>query len=101
MDTVMIYGFRGEYLGKTEYEYNAPEIGAVHKCMLFLSQNEPNANYEDALAECKKYGFGNVQITGAGPLKVDVLTTDQFSGFTVFYEEALNEGSALVYYPNA
>ena len=42
-----------------------------------------------------------IPITGAGPLKVDVLTTDQFSEFTVFYEEALNEGSALVYYPNA
>lgn len=101
MGTVMIYGFRGEYLGNAEYEYSAPEIGAMHKCILYLFQSGLDANYEDALAECKKYGFGNVQISGAGPLKVDVLNNDQFRGFTGFYEEALNEGSALVYYPNA
>lgn len=97
----MIYGFLGKYLGDAEYEYRAPEVGAEHKCILFLLQVGSNANYEDALSECKKYGFGEVQITSAGPLKVEVLNTDHFRKFAGFYEEALNEGSALVYYPNA
>ena len=47
-----------------------------------------------------KYGFAEVEFSGFGPLQVDVLDTPRFKGFAGFYEEALREGSALVFYPN-
>jgi hypothetical protein len=100
MQIVVIYGFHGKYSGETEYEYRNPEVGALHKCMLFLSQANDAPSEESALAECAKYGFMDVQFSGYGPLEVETLNKDQFRGFAGFYEEALREGSSLVYYPN-
>ena len=34
---VVIYGFEGKFIGKSEYDYCFPEIDDVHKCMLFLN----------------------------------------------------------------
>lgn len=36
MTVVMSYDFKGLYLGDTEYKGNHPEVGATHKCLLFL-----------------------------------------------------------------
>lgn len=100
MPIVAIYGFHGTFNGASEYEYQHPEVGATHKCMLFLAQPTDEQVAEAALAECAKYGFDGVEFSGYGPLKVEVLNTPQFKGFAGFYEEALREGSALVFYPN-
>lgn len=100
MPIVAIYGFRGTFQRETEYKYEHPEVGASHRCMLFLSQPNDEQSEASALAECARYGFSEVAFSGYGPLQVEVLNTEQFKGFVGFYEEALREGSALVYYPN-
>ena len=100
MNTVFIYGFTGKYNGKPEYDYANPESHAEHKCMLFLSQENNEVSFEAASNEIVKFGFEEITNLSGNQLKVEVLNTEQYKGFTGFYEEALNEGSALVYYPN-
>ena len=96
----MVYGFTGRYAGTTELEWNAPEPGAVHKAMLFLRQDEARDAFDLAQAECARFGFDEISDLRCGRLQVDALNTDTYRGFSSFYEEALAEGSALVYYPN-
>ena len=100
MKTVVLYGFEGEFVGGNEYEYHHPELNQVHKCLLFLAQDSEHPDFEFATTECSKFGFANLNNLTGKALKVDVLKTDSFRCFTKFYDEALNEGSSIVYYPN-
>ncbi|MCC4833133.1 hypothetical protein LMH66_10875 [Shewanella sp. 10N.7] len=100
MYIVVIYGFEGTFSGKVEYEYTFPEIGNQHRCMLFLKQENDDLNFEIAASEIGKFGFGDLSNLKGNPLKVEVLNTESFKGFTGFYEEALDSGSSLVVYPN-
>lgn len=96
----MIYGFTGRYAGPSGYEWNAPEIGAHHRAMLFLRQDEERDAFDLAQAECARFGFDEIRDLRCGRLQVEALSTDAYRGFAGFYEEALAEGSALLYYPN-
>ena len=100
MTIVAIYGFTGRYSGDSEYDWNHPAIGAVHKCMLFLRQDSDSGEFQRALAECRRFGFTEVEGMRFGKLQIEVLNTDLYRGFSGFYEHALSEGSALVFYPN-
>jgi len=97
---VMVYGFTGRYAGTTEFEWNAPEPGAVHNAMLFLRQDDERDAFDLAQAECARFGFDQINDLRCGRFQVDALNTDAYRRFAGFYEEALAEGSALVYYPN-
>ena len=99
MSVVAIYGFRGTFAGNQEYDYTHPEVGAVHRCLLFLAQTDAVPVEDLARAECGKYGFPEPEFSSFGLLKVEVLNTDQYRGFAGFYEEALKNGNSLVYYP--
>lgn len=85
---------------KSEHEYEYPEFGASHKCMLVLSQSTEMASEALALEECTEYGFDDVKFSGYGVLQIHVLNTDQYRGFSGFYEEALGQGCSLLNYPN-
>ncbi len=100
MKTVLLYGFEGTYTGGNEYDYHHPELNETHKCLLFVSQESSEPNFELAEEEYKKYGFTDVTGLKGKELNVDALNSDSYKGFSGFYEEALNEGSCLVYYPN-
>lgn len=100
MSVIVIYGFSGMYSGNSEYDYNHPELGATHKCMLFFRQQADTDDYAAAQSECQRFGFTDIAFSGCGALQVDVLNTDAYRGFAGLYEEALSTGSALVYYPN-
>ncbi len=100
MTRIAIYGFSGRYSGPSVYDWEHPQVGAVHKCMLFLRQHSDTSEHDLALSECQKFGFCNVENMRFGILQIDALNTDLYRGFAGFYEEALRSGSALVYYPN-
>lgn len=100
MTIVAIYRFTGRYSGWAEYDWNHPELATVHDCILFLRQTEDSDQFESAVAECSRYGFDGIENMRYGKLSVEVLNTDQYKGFSGFYEGALAEGSALVFYPN-
>ena len=99
MPVGVIYSFSAKYAGNPEFEWHHPEVGNVHKCILFLRQADDTDEYGLALAECRRFGFQDVSFARRGVLKVEVLNTDTYRGFAGFYDEALREGSALVYYP--
>jgi hypothetical protein len=100
MPTVYVYSFTGKYTGPSEYKYANPEPGATHMCILFLAQDGEDGRWDEAGSECRKYGFGEYSFARFGKLDVGVLNTDLYRGFSGFYEEALEKGSALLYYPN-
>jgi hypothetical protein len=100
MKAVMIYGFKARFSGTSEIEWNHPDIGATHKCLLFLAQDAESDDFQAAVAECRRYGLEEFENLRAGRLRVEVLNTDLYRGFSGFYEEALRSGSAVVYYPN-
>ncbi|OHE83769.1 MAG: hypothetical protein A2190_03680 [Lysobacterales bacterium RIFOXYA1_FULL_69_10] len=100
MTVVMIYGFTGRYSGDPEFTWNHPDVGATHKCMLFLRQESEADDFQNAARECRRYGFIDIENLRCGKLQIDVLNTDLYRGFAGFYEEALSAGSALLYYPN-
>ena len=56
-----MYIFQGKYSGKAEYEYKNPEVGAVHKCLIFISQESEHEQYEFAETEIMKYGFCEIE----------------------------------------
>jgi len=99
MSTVYIYGFQGRYSGDSEYEWNTPEVGDAHKFMLFLAQETDEHEFELAEAEIGRFGVTEIENLKGNPLKVEVLNTDTYRGFSSFYEAALDEGSCLVFYP--
>jgi hypothetical protein len=68
--------------------------------LLFISQDNEELDFENAVNEGRKYGFTDTENWVGNPLQVEVLNTEGYRRFSGFYEEALNEGSSLVYYPN-
>ena len=100
MTVVVIYGFTGTYSGSNEYEWNHPDLGARHKCMLFLRQSDDSDQSPAAVAECRRYGFTDIEGMRFGKLQIDALNTDRYRGFSAVYEGTLKEGSALIFYPN-
>lgn len=100
MAVVMLYRLRGRYSGPSEYEWHHPAPGAIHDCLLFLRQETAQEQYSDAELESRRHGFVDLEFFGCGKLDVEVLNTDLYRGFSGFYEAAMNDGCALVFYPS-
>ena len=100
MISVYVYLFSGTYAGKSDFEWNPPEKGANHKCLLFLRQNIEEVDLDLATMEISAFGFIDVKDLKGNSLSVEALSTDTHRGFSGFYESALEDGSCLVYYPN-
>jgi hypothetical protein len=100
MKTIIIYGFLGRFNGQPKYEYHHPIVDESHRSILFMLQDSQELDFEAATQECLRYGFCELDELSGNPVKVEVLSTDDYKGFAGFYEEALATGSSLVYYPN-
>ena len=96
---VFIYGFEGTYSGVSELEFNHPEKGSTHKAMLFLSQESSELDFDLALAGIEQFGFTNIQSLRGNRLKVESMNDSKMAVFSKYYEEALESGSSLVWYP--
>ena len=99
MQKVILYLCQGEFVGNPYYDYEHPEIGAIHSFLLFLREEELSSSLAES--EALKFGFGKITIKKSDVLSVEVMNTDSYKGFSGFYEEALSEGSSIVWYPNA
>jgi hypothetical protein len=97
---VFVYTFTGKYQGKPEYEFKEPQVGEVHKCILFLGQHESTYSVELAEREITKFGFRELKLLKGRELKVESLNLDACKKFIPHYEGAINEGSSLAWYPN-
>jgi len=96
---VILYLCEGKYAGPGALEFNPPQVGAHHKFLLFLRQADPTLSYSDASAEAARFGFAPVNVLNGKQLDVESLNS--MSGFTKHYEEALSQGSSLVWYPQS
>ena len=97
---VFIYSFEGKYSGSSEYEFTEPKGGNIHKCMLFLAQEGIECEFNRAENEISKFGFKELSTLKGTNLKVESLNTEGGKKFTPYYEEAIEKGSSLVWYPN-
>ena len=95
----MLYLCQGEFVGNSFYDYEHPEIGATHSFLLFLREDELSSSVVEN--EALKFGFGEITIKNSNPLSVEAMNADPYKKFSGFYEEALSEGSSIMWYPNA
>ena len=101
MSMVFVYGFNGVHSGKAEYEYRYPKKGVVHKCIMFLVQEQSELDFELAQSEIGKFGFLEVEGLSGNQVKEESLNSEDGQKFQPFYEEAIREGSSLVVFSNA
>jgi hypothetical protein len=98
--TVYVYLCEATYIGECAFEWHSPEVGARHKLMLFLSQaaDEP----QDSLArqELGRFGFAQVDLVSGKAIFVESLNAAKMQVFQKHYEEALDTGSSIVWYPD-
>jgi len=100
MSVVAIYRFRGTFRVKPEFEEAAPWGGIDRDGMLFVAQETAGRDDVRAVTLCaRKYDVSDVRILGFGLLQVEVLEQEEYKGFRAQYEKALQDGSALIYYP--
>ncbi|WP_045856761.1 hypothetical protein [Teredinibacter purpureus] len=100
MKKVFIYKFRGTYSGGSDYDYHAPVAGHTHSCLIFIAQESAEIDTLSARNEIGRFGFVDLESVDGKRMSVESLNTQMYQGFSGFYEEALREGSSLVYYPN-
>jgi hypothetical protein len=101
MNSVLLYLCSGVFTGDPELDYQHPEVGAQHKFLLFLRQSESEPSTVLAQNEAVRFGFRSATVENGKLLSVETLNADSHRGFAGYYEEALLEGSAIAWYPNA
>lgn len=101
MKSIFIYLCKGTYTGNPEFDYNHPEVSENYKYLLFLYQETLEVSMALAESESAKFGFTSIKIDNGKQLSVESLNTDEYRKFTDYYEEAMEEGSALAWYSNA
>lgn len=99
MTTVVLYGGTGKYSGTGAFEWHSPEVGSVHRFILFMAQSGEAAHQEAAVRELEKFGFTDLEVGQGKPIAVEVLNEPQMQVFQKHYESALAEGSSIVWYP--
>ncbi|WP_143072483.1 MULTISPECIES: hypothetical protein [unclassified Variovorax] len=99
MTKVYLYGCEATYAGHCNFEWMAPMLGARHKLMLFLAQNEEISREDIAASELVRFGFVELNIGAGRPLHVEALNDQRMHVFRQHYEGALDEGCSIVWYP--
>lgn len=98
MTTVVLYGGTGKYSGAGAFYWHSPEVGSVHKFILFMAQEGEEAQQEAAISELEKFGFTDLELGQGKPIAIEVLNEPQMQAFQKHYEGALAEGSSIVWY---
>lgn len=100
MPTVFVYLSEATFQGPSEFSWDSPEVGARHKVILFLTQDQPEANDLGAKHELTRFGFSEINLTPGKPISVEALNATKMQAFHKHYEEALAVGSSVVWYPD-
>lgn len=92
--------FSGKFVGGEGYEYSTPDLGDSHEAILFMRQDTSEFLFSAATEECRRWGFIDIFGLKAGTLQAEALNTDRGRKFAGYYEEAMEHGSALAWYPS-
>ena len=95
---VVLYGGSGRYTGAA-FEWASPELGGLHKFILFLAQSGREPCQDAAEREVEQFGFSDIELRPGLPIDVESLNDPRMAAFRRHYEGAFAEGSSLVWYP--
>jgi len=98
MQHVFIYAGSGQFAGG-DFEWQSPALGATHRFMLFLAQDQEEPMQHAAWAEVARFGFREVDLREGRRIVVEALNDPSMHVFQKHYEGALAEGASLVWYP--
>ncbi|AOS78694.1 hypothetical protein Q5W_06790 [Hydrogenophaga sp. PBC] len=99
MTKIYLYGGEATYAGHCDFEWQAPRLGARHKLILFLAQDENESREDIARSELARFGFTDFDMGTGRPIDVESLNDPRMHAFRRHYEGALDEGCSLVWYP--
>jgi len=68
--------------------------------MLFLSQVEDESQPNLATQELGRFGFAQTELAPGKAILVESLNAPKLQAFQKHYEEALDAGSSIVWYPD-
>jgi hypothetical protein len=98
MSVVYIYRGSGRF-GGGAFEWNNPPLGSKHEFMLFFLQQEDEPKQQAAHAEVDRFGFKQVMLFPGKKIVVEALNEPAMAMFQKNYQDALADGSSLVWYP--
>jgi len=99
MKHVVLYLANARFSGQGSIPYSqAPEVGSLHDCILFVSQNVAEHDFDSARGLMEKHGWSEVQFKRAGPFAAESINAQQMRAFQHHYEECLQHGDSLVWY---
>jgi hypothetical protein len=100
LTTVYVYLGEATYTGSRAFEWHSPEVGARHKLMLFLAQATDESQPSVATRELGRFGFTKAELAPGKAILVESLNAPKMQAFQKHYEEALDAGSSIVWYPD-
>ena len=96
----MLYKCQATFIGDTSFTYiSCPAIGSAHGCILFLTQPDDQADAQRATEVLAQYGWSSIMIGSARPIQPESLNDPSMKVFQQHYEECLEQGNSLVWYP--
>jgi hypothetical protein len=99
MPVVYIYPANGRFAG-SDFEWNCPPLATQHDFMLFMRQDADLPAPAAALAAIDRFGFKQVKMIAEGrAISVESLNDPKLSAFRQNYEDALDKGFSLAWYP--
>jgi hypothetical protein len=98
MSVVYIYRGSGRF-GGGAFEWNNPPLGSKHEFMLVFLQEKDEAMQQAAHAEIDRFGFKQVRLFQGKKIVVEALNEPANAQFQKNYQDALKDGSSLVWYP--
>jgi hypothetical protein len=98
MSVIYIYRGSGRF-GGGAFEWNNPPLASKHEFMLFLLQDKDEAMQQAAHAEVDRFGFKQVRLFPGKKIVVEALNDPAMAEFRKNYQDALKDGSSLVWYP--
>ncbi len=100
--SIAIYKFIADFPAGPELAAEFPSGFVAHDGLLLLRQTQPARNDDAARAACaKSHGLPTIHIVDFGMLSIEALSKSDDVQMMARCQEALREGSAIMYYPNS
>jgi len=96
---VMVYLVKGQFHGRTTATYAKwPTVGARHAALLFIAQNNAEADVERARQVFDSHGWCMLKVEGIRPIKPEALNDQSMEVFREHYENCFRDGDSLIWY---
>ncbi|MYN07719.1 hypothetical protein [Pseudoduganella aquatica] len=99
MKTVILYPSSALFSGAASFGWTSPTVGSTHRFILFLAQSDGTPDHGAAKREVESFGFSEIGLGEGRNIDVESLNDPNLAALRRYYEGALTDGSALVWYP--